>query len=166
MVPLQPLSLGARHQQDCPTRYPQGMICNSQDGYNRLILIRNSILMTHRQLMGRKAYPQAPNLLICADAGGSNGSRLRAWKIYLQALADRLGIAITVCHYPPGTSKWNKVEHRLFSFISMNWRGRPLLSYETVVNLIGATTTKSGLWVKALLDTRDTNPVRRSQTTR
>src|SRR6516164_1101556 len=75
------------------------------------------------QLMGRKAYPQARNLLICADAGGSNGPRLRAWKIYLQALADRLGIAITVCHYPPGTSKWNKVEHRLFSFISMNWRG-------------------------------------------
>jgi len=110
------------------------------------------------QLMGRKAYPQARNLLICADAGGSNGPRLRAWKIYLQALADRLGIAITVCHYPPGTSKWNKVEHRLFSFISMNWRGRPLLSYETVVNLIGATTTKSGLGVKALLDTREYEP--------
>jgi hypothetical protein len=110
------------------------------------------------QLMGRKAYPQARRMLICADAGGSNGSRLRAWKVYLQALADRLGIAITVCHYPPGTSKWNKVEHRLFSFISMNWRGRPLLSYETVVNLIGATTTKSGLWVKALLDTREYEP--------
>jgi Rhodopirellula transposase DDE domain len=89
--------------------------------------------------MGRKAYPQARRLLICADAGGSNGSRLRAWKVHLQGLADRLGIAITVCHYPPGTSKSNKVEHRLFSFISMNWRGRPLLSYETVVNLIGAT---------------------------
>jgi len=110
------------------------------------------------QLMGRKAYPQTRHLLICADAGGSNGSRLRAWKVHLQALADRLGIAITVCHYPPGTSKWNKVEHRLFSFISMNWRGRPLLSYETVVNLIGATTTKSGLWVKALLDTREYEP--------
>jgi Rhodopirellula transposase DDE domain len=110
------------------------------------------------QLMGRKAYPQARRMLICADAGGSNGSRLRAWKVYLQALADRLGIAITVCHYPPGTSKWNKVEHRLFSFISMNWRGQPLLSYETVVNLIGATPTKSGLWVKALLDTREYEP--------
>lgn len=110
------------------------------------------------QLMGRKAYPQARRLLICADAGGSNGTRLRAWKVHLQGLADRLGIAITVCHYPPGTSKWNKVEHRLFSFISMNWRGRPLLSYETVVNLIGATTTKSGLWVKALLDTREYEP--------
>jgi hypothetical protein len=80
------------------------------------------------RLLGRKAYPQARRLLICADAGGSNGSRLRAWKVHLQALADRLGMAVTVCHYPPGTSKWNKVEHRLFSFISMNWRGRPLLS--------------------------------------
>jgi hypothetical protein len=110
------------------------------------------------RLLGRKAYPQARRLLICADAGGSNGSRLRAWKVYLQALADQLGMAVTVCHYPPGTSKWNKVEHRLFSFISMNWRGRPLLSYEAVVNLIGGTTTKSGLRVKALLDTREYEP--------
>lgn len=110
------------------------------------------------QLLGRKAYPQARQLLICADAGGSNGTRLRAWKVHLQALADRLELAITVCHYPPGTSKWNKVEHRLFSFISMNWRGRPLLSYEAVVNLIGGTTTKSGLRVKAVLDTRDYAP--------
>ena len=105
------------------------------------------------RLLGRKAYPDARRLLICADAGGSNGTRLRAWKAHLQALADRLAIAITVCHFPPGTSKWNKVEHRLFSFISMNWRGRPLLTYEAVVNLIGGTTTKSGLRVKALLDT-------------
>ena len=110
------------------------------------------------RLLGRKAYPQARRLLICADAGGSNGSRLRAWKVHLQALADQLGMAVTVCHYPPGTSKWNKVEHRLFSFISMNWRGRPLLSYEAVVNLIGGTTTKSGLRVKALLDTREYEP--------
>ena len=110
------------------------------------------------QLLGRKAYPQARRLLICADAGGSNGTRLRAWKVYLQALADRLGFPVTVCHYPPGTSKWNKVEHRLFSFISMNWRGRPLLSFEAVVNLIGSTTTKSGLTVKALLDTADYEP--------
>jgi Rhodopirellula transposase DDE domain len=110
------------------------------------------------RLLGRKAYPQARRLLICADAGGSNGSRLRAWKVHLQSLADRLGMAVTVCHYPPGTSKWNKVEHRLFSFISMNWRGRPLLSYEAVVNLIGGTTTKSGLRVKALLDTREYEP--------
>jgi hypothetical protein len=107
------------------------------------------------RLLGRKAYPQARRLLICADAGGSNGSRLRAWKVHLQALADRLGFPVTVCHYPPGTSKWNKVEHRLFSFISMNWRGRPLLSFEAVINLIGGTTTKSGLKVKALLDTAD-----------
>jgi hypothetical protein len=109
-------------------------------------------------LMGRKAYPQARRLLICADAGGSNGTRPRAWKVHLQALADRLGMAVTVCHYPPGTSKWNKVEHRLFSFISMNWRGQPLLSYEAVVNLIGGTTTKSGLQGKALLDTREYEP--------
>jgi hypothetical protein len=110
------------------------------------------------QLLGRKAYPQARRLLICADAGGSNGTRPRAWKVHVQALADGLGMAVTVCHYPPGTSKWNKVEHRLFSFISMNWRGQPLLSYEAVVNLIGSTTTKSGLRVKALLDTRDYEP--------
>jgi len=109
-------------------------------------------------LLGRKAYPQARTLLICADAGGSNGTRLRAWKVHLQRLADRLGMAVTVCHYPPGTSKWNKVEHRLFSFISMNWRGRPLLSYEAVVNLIGGTTTQSGLRVKALLDTGKYEP--------
>jgi hypothetical protein len=110
------------------------------------------------RLLGRKAYPQARRLLICADAGGSNGTRLRAWKAHLQALADRLGIAITVCHFPPGTSKWNKVEHRLFSFISMNWRGQPLLSYEAVVNLIGGTTTTSGLRVKAVLDTAEYAP--------
>jgi hypothetical protein len=110
------------------------------------------------RLLGRRAYPDARRLLICADAGGSNGTRLRAWKAHLQALADRLGLAITVCHFPPGTSKWNKVEHRLFSFISMNWRGRPLLSYEAVVNLIGGTTTRSGLRVKAVLDTSEYAP--------
>jgi hypothetical protein len=91
--------------------------------------------------------------LICADAGGSNGYRLRAWKFQLQQLANHLQIPITVCHYPPGTSKWNKIEHRLFSFISLNWKGKPLVSYETVVNLIGGTTTKTGLQVKAILDT-------------
>ncbi len=110
------------------------------------------------RLLGRRAYPEARRLLICADAGGSNGTRLRAWKAHLQALADRLGLAITVCHFPPGTSKWNKVEHRLFSFISMNWRGQPLLSFEAVVNLIGGTTTKSGLRVKAVLDTSEYAP--------
>jgi hypothetical protein len=107
------------------------------------------------RLLGRKAYPRATRLLICADAGGSNGNRLRTWKLYLHALAADTGMAISVCHYPPGTSKWNKIEHRLFSFISMNWRGKPLVSYETVVNLIGGTRTRSGLNVKALLDTRD-----------
>ena len=107
------------------------------------------------RLLGKRTYPAARRLLISADAGGSNGNRLRAWKLHLQRLADELGLPITVCHYPPGTSKWNKIEHRLFSFISMNWRGQPLVSYEAVVNLIGGTRTRSGLKVKALLDTRD-----------
>ena len=110
------------------------------------------------RLLGRRAYPHAKRLLICADAGGSNGNRLRAWKVHLQQLADDLPLAITVCHYPPGTSKWNKIEHRLFSFISLNWQGRPLLSFEAVVNLIGATTTTSGLKVKAVLDTKPYEP--------
>jgi hypothetical protein len=107
------------------------------------------------RMLGRRSYARAERLLICADAGGSNGNRLRAWKVYLQGLADEIAIPISVCHYPPGTSKWNKIEHRLFSFISMNWRGKPLVSYETVVALIGGTRTRSGLQVKALLDTRD-----------
>jgi hypothetical protein len=106
------------------------------------------------QMLGRRAYPQATRLLICADAGGSNGNRLRAWKVHLQKLSDQLTLPITVCHYPPGTSKWNKIEHRLFSFVSMNWKGRPWVSYETVVNLIGSTATRSGLKVKAVLDQR------------
>jgi hypothetical protein len=105
------------------------------------------------KLDGHRAYQGARQLLICADAGGSNGSRPRAWKVQLQRLANQIGMSITVCHYPPGTSKWNQIEHRLFSFISLNWKGRPLLNYETVVNLIGATRTRSGLQVKALLDT-------------
>lgn len=103
---------------------------------------------------GRKHYPRARALLVCADGGGSNGSRNRAWKYYLQHLADQLGRSITVCHYPPGTSKWNTIEHRMFSFISLNWKGQPLVSYETVVNLIGATRTRTGLRVKARLDPR------------
>jgi hypothetical protein len=107
------------------------------------------------RLLGRRSYTSARRLLICADAGGSNGNRLRAWKLHLQDLADELGLAITVCHYPPGTSKWNKIEHRLFSFISMNWKGQPLLSYETVIALIGRTSTRSGLKVKAVLDTSE-----------
>ncbi len=106
------------------------------------------------QMLGREAYPKAKRLLICADTGGSNGNRLRAWKVHVQKLSDQLKLPITVCHYPPGTSKWNKIEHRLFSFVSMNWKGRPLVSYEAVVNLIGSTTTRSGLKVKAVLDKR------------
>jgi hypothetical protein len=107
------------------------------------------------KLDGRHTYPGANRLLICADAGGSNGNRLRAWKVNLQHLADQIHIPITVCHYPPGTSKWNKIEHRLFSFISLNWKGEPLINYETIVNLIGGTKTRTGLKVKAVLDTND-----------
>jgi Rhodopirellula transposase DDE domain len=104
--------------------------------------------------MGAKRYPEARQLFITADAGGSNGYRSHAWKVELQRLADELDLTIHVSHFPPGTSKWNKIEHRLFSFITMNWRGRPLRSFETVVNLIGNTTTQSGLVVRARLDRR------------
>jgi len=103
---------------------------------------------------GRRAYSKARRLLITADAGGSNGSRLRLWKWELQRLADELRLPISVCHFPPGTSKWNKVEHRLFSFISSNWRGEPLADYTTVVNLIAKTTTTTGLTVSCRLDRR------------
>ena len=104
--------------------------------------------------MGIKRYPDATELFITADAGGSNGYRSRVWKVELQRLADKLGLTIHVSHLPPGTSKWNKIEHRLFSFITMNWRGRPLRTYETIVNLIGSTTNSGGLVVKAVLDRR------------
>jgi hypothetical protein len=104
------------------------------------------------KLDGQTLYPAAARLLICADAGGSNGNRLRAWKVNLQQLADQIRIPITVCHYPPGTSKWNKIEHRLFSFISLNWKGQPLLNYESIINLIGGTKTRTGLTVQAVLD--------------
>ena len=103
---------------------------------------------------GQKLYPKACELLITADGGGSNGSRLRIWKWSLQKLADETGLSIFVCHFPPGTSKWNKVEHRLFSFISSNWRGEPLRDYETIVNLIAGTTTAKGLKVTCRLDRR------------
>jgi hypothetical protein len=103
---------------------------------------------------GQKLYPQATRLLITADGGGSNGYRLRLWKVELQRLADQTRLAIEVCHFPPGTSKWNKVEHRLFSFISSNWRGEPLRDYETIVQLIAATTTAKGLTVSCRLDRR------------
>jgi hypothetical protein len=104
------------------------------------------------QQVGRVAYPQASRLLVCADAGGSNGYRVRAWKTELARLAEETGLAVTVCHLPPGTSKWNRIEHRLFSAISMNWRGRPLASHQVLVELIGATTTHTGLRVRAELD--------------
>ncbi len=103
--------------------------------------------------MGRKRYPEAERLLITADAGGSNGSRLRLWKTEIQKLADQMQIPISICHFPPGTSKWNKIEHRLFSFISQNWRGKPLVSHAVIVKLIAATRTETGLKVKARLDT-------------
>ena len=105
-------------------------------------------------LMGRPLYPDARQLLITADGGGSNGSRLRLWKVELQKLADETGLEIAVCHLPPGTSKWNKIEHRLFAYISQNWRGKPLISHEVIVNLIAATTTKTGLKVRCQLDTQ------------
>jgi len=104
------------------------------------------------QQLGSERYPDATSLTITADCGGSNGNRTRLWKTELQRLADDTGLQITVCHFPPGTSKWNKVEHRLFSFISKNWRGRPLTSYAVVINSIGATTTRTGLEVFARLD--------------
>jgi hypothetical protein len=103
--------------------------------------------------MGRTRFPDATTLMITADAGGSNGPRVRAWKWHLARLAAETGLRITVCHYPPGTSKWNKIEHRLFSFISMNWRGRPLTDIRTIVELVAATTTKTGLSVRCAYDT-------------
>jgi Rhodopirellula transposase DDE domain len=105
------------------------------------------------QEMGAGRFPRATKLMITADGGGSNGSRNRLWKVALQTLADELGLGLEICHFPPGTSKWNKIEHRPFSFITRNWRGRPLTSYQVIVNLIAHTTTKAGLVVKAALDT-------------
>jgi len=104
------------------------------------------------QRMGRPAYPQARSLLITADAGGSNGTRLRLWKWELQRFANRTGLAITVCHFPPGTSKWNRIEHRLFSHVAMNWRGKPLVNLATIVSLIGSTHSTSGLRVRSEID--------------
>jgi hypothetical protein len=102
--------------------------------------------------MGSVRYPQAAEFLVTADGGGGNASRSRLWKVALQRLANQTGLRITVCHFPPGTSKWNKIEHRMFSYISMNWRGKPLESYEVIVNLIGHTTTAKGLHIQAQLD--------------
>jgi hypothetical protein len=104
------------------------------------------------RMMGQALYPDATRLLVTADAGGSNGYRLRLWKLELQKLADETGLEIAVRHFPPGTSKWNKIEHRLFSAISQNWRGKPLVSHEVIVKLIAATTTRTGLRVRSALD--------------
>ena len=105
--------------------------------------------------MGVQRYPQAKQLLITADGGGSNGHRVRLWKLELSRLANETGLDIHVHHFPPGTSKWNKIEHRLFSFITMNWRGQPLISHEVIVNLVASTTTRSGLTVRTELDTAE-----------
>jgi len=105
--------------------------------------------------LGSIAYPDSKDLLITADAGGSNGYRRRAWKQQLQELANETGLTIHVVHFPPGTSKWNKIEHRLFCHLSKNWRGRPLFDYTTIIELIGSTKTKTGLKVTALLDEGD-----------
>jgi hypothetical protein len=102
--------------------------------------------------MGQPIYPQAGQILITADGGGSNGSRLRLWKTQLPRFADEIALPVTVCHFPPGTSKWNTIEHRLFSYITQNWRGKPLVSHEVIVNLIAATKTKAGLRVHAEID--------------
>ncbi len=116
----------------------------------------NSIRRWWKQ-MGRRRFPRASELLITADGGGSNSPRSRLWKVSLQRLADELGLRLHLCHFPPGTSKWNRIEHRLFSFITQNWRGRPLVSHQTIVSLIASTTTKTGLIVKAALDTKQYN---------
>ena len=105
--------------------------------------------------MGRPAYSKASHLLITADSGGSNSSRSRLWKVELQKMANQTGLAITVCHFPPGTSKWNKIEHHMFSFITKNWRGKPLTDRVTIVNLIGSTKTKEGLKIRCELDAKN-----------
>ena len=102
--------------------------------------------------MGRAAYPEANSIYITADSDGSNGVRLRLWKVKLQELSNELGLTLKISHFPPGTSKWNKIEHRLFSFISKKWRGKPLISLAVIVNLISATTTETGLTVKCVVD--------------
>jgi hypothetical protein len=112
-------------------------------------------LRTWWKSVGQARYPRAGRLLVCADSGGSNGSRIRAWKIELAKLAKETGLDITVCHLPPGTSKWNKIEHRLFSQITRNWAGQPLRTHQIIVDLIGKTTTATGLTVQCVLDTDD-----------
>jgi hypothetical protein len=128
-----------------------GWVAVGQDGDTAAFAVETIRRWWHT--VGTRAYPEATKLLITADAGGSNGYRLRLWKAELARLADETGLAITVTHMPPGTSKWNKIEHRLFSHISMNWAGKPLTSHEVVVNLIAGTTTRTGLTVRAEQDT-------------
>jgi hypothetical protein len=108
--------------------------------------------------MGHARFPRATELFITADSGGSNGPRTRLWRVALQRLANATGLALTVCHFPPGTSKWNKIEHRLFSFITQNWRGKPLITVQAIVQLIGNTRTTKGLLVKAALDSNEYPP--------
>jgi hypothetical protein len=122
-------------------------------GYSDTAQFAVNTIRTWWQQMGKETYPNATKLLITADGGGSNSTKGRLWKKELQLFATKTGLEINVCHYPPGTSKWNKIEHRLFSFITKNWRGKPLISLETVVNLIANTTTEKGLEVKAMKDT-------------
>ena len=122
---------------------------------SRHLRVRRETIRRWWQLVGQAAYPSAIRLLISADGGGSNGYPGRPWKTELATLASETGLHITVCHLPPGTSKWNKIEHRLFTHISMNWRGRPLTSHEVIVNLIATTTTRTGLTVHAEHDDRD-----------
>jgi hypothetical protein len=114
----------------------------------------NTILSWWEHL-GRERYPDATTLTLTADCGGSNSNRTRLWKVELQRLADETGLRLVVCHFPPGTSKWNKIEHRMFSFMSLNARGKPLESHEVIINLIAGTTTTTGLKIYAQLDDRD-----------
>ena len=128
----------------------EGWVSVGDDGDTAAFAVAS--IRTWWQTMGAGRYPDATRLMITADAGGSNGYRVRMWKTELAKLATETGLEITVCHYPPGTSKWNKIEHRMFSFITKNWRGRPLTSYRTIVELIAATTTKSGLTIRSARD--------------
>jgi len=146
---------------DVPRAYPYGIYDLGQNtGFVNLGMDHAPVAFAVASIRGwwrhegRRLYPEAKDLLITADAGGSNGSRLRLWKLELQKLADQTALSISVCHFPPGTSKWNKIEHRLFSFISSNWRGEPLRNYETIVHLISKTTTAMGLKVTCRLDRR------------
>jgi len=131
----------------------QGWVCVGIDRDTAQFAV-HTIWQWWRQ-MGQAEYPDAEELLITADGGGSNGSRNRLWKYELQRFSDETGLAITICHFPPGTSKWNKIEHRMFSHITRNWRGRPLTSHEVIVNLIANTTNDAGLSIQATLDSSE-----------